>query len=146
MAGMTSKAQRRPTHDDANLLLHLYEVRREQKLRQAREWFMKNFHADSIEEFEKLCPLGSEANAFYRMVVSYWDMAASFVTAGVLHQKLFTQNCRELLLVWERIRYIVPALREEFQNSALASNLETVAGTMVADRLPAAAFGLSGND
>ena len=95
-----------------------------------------------MEEFEKLCPLGSEENAFYRMVVSYWDMAASFVTEGILHQKLFTQNCRELLFVWERIQALVPALRERFHNSNLASNLEAVANAMVNDRLPDSAFGV----
>lgn len=141
MAAMTSKAQRRATHDDANLLLHLYELRREEKLRKARDWFMKNFHAENIEEFQKLCPLGSEQNAFYRMVISYWDMAASFVTAGVLHQRLFTQSSSELLLVWERIRNLVPALRQDFQSSKIARNLEIVANTMLADRLPDSAFG-----
>jgi hypothetical protein len=142
MAAMTSKVQRPATHEDANLLLRLYELRREERLRKAREWFMKNFRASTMEEFQKLCPLGSEENAFYRMVVSYWDMAASFVTAGILHQQLFTQNSRELLFVWERIRDIAPALRESFQNSNIARNLETVANAMVADRLPDSAFGV----
>jgi hypothetical protein len=142
MAATMSQAQRPATHEDANLLLRLYELRREEKMRKAREWFAKNFHADTIEEFQKLCPLDSEENAFYRMVVSFWDMAASFVTAGILHEKLFAQNCRELLFVWERIRNLVPALRELFKNSSLASNLETVADRMVAYRLPDSAFGV----
>jgi hypothetical protein len=124
------------------LLLRLYELRREEKMRKAREWFMKNFYAGTMEEFQTLCPVGSEENAFYRMVVSYWEMAASFVTAGVLHEKLFTQNSRELLFVWERIRYVIPALRESFNNANLASNMETVANTMTADRLPDSAFGV----
>ena len=95
-----------------------------------------------MEEFQKLCPLNSEENAFYRMVVSYWDMAASFVASGVLHEELFTQNSRELLLVWERIHDIVPALRETFKIANLSRSLETVANAMVADRLPDSAFGV----
>ena len=142
MAATTSKVQGPATHEDANLLLRLYELRREERMRKAREWFMKNFHASTMEEFQKLCPLGSEENASYRMVVSYWDMAASFVTAGILHQQLFTQNSRELLFVWERIRDIAPALRESFKNANIARNLETVANAMVADRLPDSAFGV----
>jgi hypothetical protein len=142
MAATISQAQRPATHEDAKLLLRLYELRREEKLRKAREWFAKNFHARTMEEFEKLCPLGTEENASYRMVVSYWEMAASFVTEGILHQKLFTQNCRELLFVWERIQDLVLALRKNFNNSNLASNLETVANTMVDDRLPDSAFGV----
>jgi len=95
-----------------------------------------------MEEFQKLCPLNSEENAFYRRVVSYWDMAASFVTGGVLHEGLFTQNSRELLLVWERIHDIVPALRKTFKNANLSRNLEIVANAMVADSLPDSAFGV----
>jgi len=137
-----SKVSRRPTYEDANLLLRLYELRREARLRKAREWFIKNFHASTMEEFQKLCPPNSEENAFYRMVVSYWDMAASFVAAGILHEGLFTQNSRELLLVWERIHDIVPALRKTFKNANLSRSLETTANAMVADRLPDSAFGV----
>jgi len=143
MAANTSEVAKHPTYEDANLLLRLYELRREKRLRKARDWFMKKFHASTKEEFEKLCPPGSEENASYRMVVSYWNMAASFVTYDVLHQELFTRNCSELLFVWERIRDIVPAMRESFQNPNLLRNLETVANTMIADRLPEAAFGVA---
>jgi hypothetical protein len=110
-----SKVARRATYEDANLLLRLYELRREDRLRKAREWFIKNFHASTMEEFQKLCPLNSEENAFYRMVVSYWDMAASFVASGVLHEGLFTQNSRELLLVWERIHDIRTGVAQDLQ-------------------------------
>ena len=137
-----SKIRRRATYEDANLLLRLYELRREEKLRKAREWFIKNFRASTMEEFQKLCPLNSEENALYRMVVSYWDMAASFVAAGILHEGLFTQNSREMLLVWERIRDIVPELRKTFKNANLSKDLETIANAMVADRLPDSAFGV----
>ena len=142
MAGTTSHVARRATHEDANLLLRLYEIRREERLRKAREWFAKNFQASTVEEFQKLCPIGSEENASFRMVVSYWDMAASFVTEGILHEKLFTQNSRELLFVWERIRDIVPTMREIFENANLSRNLEGVAAAMVDDRLPESAFGV----
>ena len=142
MAATISRVERPATYEDANLLLRLYELRREERLRNARDWFMKTFRASTMEEFQKLCPLGSKENAFYRMVVSYWEMAASFVTGGILHQSLFAQNSRELLFVWERIRDVVPPLRETFKNSNIARNLETVANTMIADRLPDSAFGV----
>ena len=127
----TSTNQRPATYEDANLLLRLFELRREEKLRKARAWFTKNFHAHTLEEFQKLCPMGSEENAYYRMVSGYWDMAASFVTSGVLHQGLFSQNSRELLFVWERIRDIVPAWREMMKNPNIAKSLETVANAMI---------------
>jgi hypothetical protein len=139
---MPIDAERPPTYEDANLLLRLYELRREEKMRTARIWFMKNFRAKTLKEFQDLCPLGSEENGYYRMVVSYWEMAASFVTTGVLHQGLFTQNCSELLFVWERIRDVAPALRKDFNNTKIARNIESVANTMTADRLPESAFGV----
>ena len=142
MAATKSKLQRPATYEDTNLLLRLYELRREERMRKARDWFSKNFHASTLEEFQKLCPLGSEQNASYRMVVSYWDMAASFVTGGVLHQEIFMQNSSELALVWERIRHIVPALRKTFKNPTLSRTLETVANAMEAYRLPDSAFGV----
>jgi hypothetical protein len=142
MVTTTLDAERPPTYEDASLLLRLYELRREEKMRTARTWFMKNFRAKTLKEFQNLCPLGSEENAYYRMVVSYWEMAASFVTAGVLHRDLFTQNCSELLFVWERIRDVAPALREDFTSAKIARNIETLANTMTPDRMPESAFGI----
>ena len=126
-----SKAERPATYDDANLLLRLYELRREDKLRQARDWFNKNFHANNLEELSKICPLGSPEHAFFRMVSSYWDMAASFVTSGVLQRELFMQNSREMLFVWIRMSDVVPAMREAQKNPEIARNIETVANAMI---------------
>ena len=129
----TTRMQRPTTYEDANLILRLFELRREEKLRQARDWFFKNFKVRNMEEFGKLCPHGSQEHAYQRMITSYWDMAASFVTSGVLHEELFAQNSRELLFVWERIRDIVPAVRESYKNPKLSKNLETVAKAMIED-------------
>lgn len=131
MSASPSKMELPATHEDANLLLRLYDLRREEKLRKARDWFMKNFHCSTFEEYRKLYPMGSEENAYFRMITSYWEMAASFVTTGALHQGLFAQNSRELLFVWERIRDIVPAWREMFKNPRIVKNMETVASSMI---------------
>jgi|SRR5579863_7522932 len=128
-----SKADTPATYEDANLLLRLYELRREEKLRQARDWFGKSFHANTVEEFQKLCPFGSQENAYFRMVSSYWEMAASFVTNGVLHRDLFVQNSRELLFVWIRISDFIPAWREQMGNPNIARNLEALANGMIED-------------
>jgi hypothetical protein len=117
------------TYDDVNLVLHLYELRREEKLRKAREWFGQSFKARTLEEMNALCPMGSENNAYLRMVISYWEMAASFITGGVLNQELFFQSGGELLFVWERIRDVVPHMREMFASKHYLQNLETVAAS-----------------
>ncbi len=115
------------TYDDANLVLRLFELRREEKMRAAREWFAANFAPSSLEDAQKLAPIGSQENAYLRMVTSYWEMTASFVTSGVLNQELFFQSGGEMVFVWERIREIVPALRATFNNPQMYRNLETVA-------------------
>jgi L-rhamnose mutarotase len=119
------------TYDDANLILRLYELRREEKLRKAREWFAANFHAASMEDVQRIAPMGSQENAYFRMVVSYWEMAASLVTAGVLNQDLFFQTNGELLFVWERVRDLVSASRAMFKNPNAWRNLETVGNAFI---------------
>src|SRR5437763_17211332 len=104
------------TYDDANLVLRLYELRREEKMRKAREWFGQNYRANTMEEAMQIIPMGSETNAYFRMVVSYWEMAASFVTSGVLNQELFFESNGELLFVWERVKPILPAFRAMTKN------------------------------
>ncbi len=116
-----------PDHFDAELLLRLYELRREDKLRRAREWMIGKFQADSLEDFGRQLPPGSEENAFFRMAVSYWDMAASLVNHGLLKEELFFENTMELWLIWEKIRHLVPALREAGKNPLAYKNLETLA-------------------
>ena len=120
------------TYDDANLILRLFELRREERMRKARAWFSKSYHARTMEEHLKLCPPGSDEDASFRMVTSYWEMAASFVTAGVLSEELFMQSGRELLFVWERIRDIVPPVRQAYKNPNVHRNMETVASAMIA--------------
>ncbi len=114
------------TYDDANLILRLFELRREEKMRKAREWFGLKFNVNTFDEAMALCPPGSEENTYYRMVVSYWDMVASFVTSGVLNEDLFFENSRELLFVWEKIRAIVPGFRERMKDPQALKHLETV--------------------
>ena len=119
------------TYDDVNLILRLFELRREQKMRTARDWFARNFKAATMGEFTTLCPQGSEEDAYFRMVMSYWEMVASFITSGVLNQELFFQSGRELLFAWERFRTLLPQAREQYKNPGLYKNLETVAQAFI---------------
>ena len=122
------------TYDDANLLLRLYELRREEKLREARAWFFASFKPKSLAELQELCPPGTENNARMRMVASYWEMAASFVTTGVLSPELFFLNNREMLVVALRLQYVLAELRSAYQDPTFLKNLESV-GRQYADFL-----------
>ena len=113
------------TYDDVKLILQLYEMRREETMREARKWFAK-FNARSWAEKTELCPPGSDPDAYFRMVTTYWEMVASFITSGVLNQELFLQSGQELLFVWEKIRDIVPGWRTAFGNPNIVANLEKV--------------------
>ena len=116
----------RPTYDDVNLILRLYEMRREERMRRARAWFTANFKVKTWDDLQKLAPGGSDENASYRMVVTYWDMVASFIAGGILHQELFFQSGREMLLVWERMREVLPEIRQKYKDPHLWSHLEIV--------------------
>jgi len=99
-------------------------------MRKARQWFF-TFSASSLEEVEKASPMGSQENAYMRMVTSYWDMAATLVTSGVLNEDLFLQTNGEALFIWEKMRTLVPAIRQAFGSPTYLANLETVANAAI---------------
>ncbi|HTS75003.1 MAG TPA: hypothetical protein VMG40_02300 [Bryobacteraceae bacterium] len=121
-----------PTYDDLNLILKLYELRREERLRAARAWFSENFRVKSLVEYHTLCPRGSENNAFARQVTTYWEMVASFITSGVLNQELFFESGRELLFVWLRLQPVIAEIRDSYKDPYHLKNLETVASAFIA--------------
>lgn len=114
------------TYDDVNLILRLYDMRREEKLRAARAWYVANFKPKTVEEMFALAGPGTDHNAAFRQSISYWDMVAGFVTAGVLNEELFFQSHRELLLFWIRIKPVIKEVREFYKDPNTWKNLETV--------------------
>ena len=105
-----------PDNYDAELLLRLYDLRREAKLRQGREWFIREFQAKSFDDYLAQAPPGSEKNALFRMTVSYWEMAASLVNHGLINEDLFFENTGEFWIVWEKVKNVAPTLREKNKN------------------------------
>jgi hypothetical protein len=112
------------THDQVNLMLQLYETRREARLREAREWFFMNFHPASIDDVPRICPPGSKENASMRMVISYWDMVANIVNRGLIDEEFFFENSGEQWYVWQCLKPIVGALRARSKNPHQYSQLE----------------------
>ena len=113
------------THEQAELVLRLYELRREPRLRQARSWFVANFNVKTPEEIMQKCPPGSEANTNMRMTIGYWEMAAGFANRGLIDDELFFENAGEGFLVYDRIRDLLPALRAMFKNPHTWAQLES---------------------
>lgn len=114
------------TYEDVNLILRLYEIRREEKLRAARLWYVTNFKPKTGAELMALVGPGTDGNTFFRQAVSYWDMVASFITAGVLNQELFFESNRELLFFWIRLEPVINDARATWGPKAW-HNLQTVA-------------------
>jgi hypothetical protein len=112
------------THEQANLMLRLFEMRREAKLREAREWFGANFHVKTLEDVNRLCPPGSRENAYMRMVLGYWEMVASIVNRGLIDEDLFFETAGEQWNTWDQVKPVIGAWREAFKNPTFFANLE----------------------
>ncbi len=118
----------KPDHDDANLILRLYELRREERMRAARNWFVSKFTAKTIEEVDQLT---ADENASLRMVATYWDMAASFVNSGVLDADLFFKSGNELVFVYLRLSRVMGLFRERYHDSTYFAEGEQAALAMI---------------
>jgi hypothetical protein len=115
-----------PTYEDAQLVLKLFELRREEKLRAARDWFAGKFFPQSAEE---VLALAGMDNVYYRMVTGYWEMAASFVARGVLNADLFLDSGGEMIFVWAKLADVLPQLRKNPGFENLLKNIEHVIGS-----------------
>src|ERR1044071_6246100 len=92
----------------AELILKLYDLRREEVLRQARTWYF-TFNPGRAEDVAAIAR--SEHSAFYRMVTSYWDMACSFVNHGAIDEEMFNDANQEHILVFSKIQPLLEGLR-----------------------------------
>jgi len=117
----------KPTHEQAQLQLQLFEQRREPRLRQARDWFWQNYHPETFEESMRIAAPGTEGGTFVMMVMSYWDQACAMLNYGLLHEDLFFETTGEFFGVWEALKGVVPQGRERFKNPYFLSNLEKAA-------------------
>ena len=115
------------THEQANLMLRLYELRREPRLRQARSWFMERFSAATPEEMMQKYPPGSEEITSVRMVVSYWDMCASIVNRGLVDDELYFESNGEAWVVWQKLCHLAPTMRATYKNPTMFEHLESLA-------------------
>ena len=122
------------THDQANLLLRLYELRREPRMRQAREWFIRDFSASSMEELFKKYPPGSEENASFRMVTSYWEMCAGMVNRGLIDDEFFFENGGEAWIVYHKSMEFAVSQRKGMANPLVLKQLEDLGTRMDAWR------------
>lgn len=95
--------------EDANLILRLYEIRREDAMRRARDWFTTDFDPQSTEDV--LATLMGQHSAEFRMVASYWDMAAAFVNHGAIDEQMFNDINTEHVAIYAKLEPFLADLR-----------------------------------
>jgi len=117
----------KPTHEQAQLHLQVYDLRREARLRQARHWFFKNYNVNSLDDAMRIAAPGTEEGALAGMVIGYWEQACALVNYGLLHEDLFFETSGEFFGVWERLKSIVPDARERFLDKYFLAHMERVA-------------------
>src|SRR5258707_4137511 len=117
----------KPTHEQAQLHLQVYDLRREARLRQARDWFFKNYIVRTFEDAMRIAAPGTESGAFAGMVIGYWEQACALLNYGLLHEGLFFETSGEFFGVWELLKPVVPEFRKRFGDPLMLSNLEKAA-------------------
>jgi hypothetical protein len=114
------------TYQDAQLILKLYELRRDEKLRAAREWFVQRFFPAKAEDVQAVMSSAGSDNISFRMVTSYWEMAASFVARGILNADLFLDSSGEMLVIWAKVEPFLAQLRQTMNNPTFLKSIQTV--------------------
>jgi hypothetical protein len=111
-------------YESATLLIRLYELRREPTMREARNWFSREFNPSNMDEVMEV--LMGPNSGHLRMVISYWDMAASFVLNGAIDEQMFNDANGEQLGVFAKMEPFLSEYRTRMNNPNYLSNLERV--------------------
>jgi hypothetical protein len=108
---------------DADLILKLYDLRREPVMREARNWFF-SFNPTSVAEYMEA--MMGDHSGHLRMVISYWDMAASLVNNGAIDEQMFNDANGEQLFIFAKIEPILEELRQQWQQPDMLKNFEAI--------------------
>jgi hypothetical protein len=120
---------KKPTATDAQLIMQLYDLRREPEMRKARNWWVTTFWPESADDFLKVgWAMGTQENNWLRQVIGYWSMASSFVLHGALSEELFIQPAvsGEMFLIFAKVHPFLKELREKLGDAEAFGNIEKV--------------------
>jgi len=121
-------AKRKATAADADLVLKLYDLRREAVMRKARHFMAVNFWPESTNDLITLLSnFGSEENAYFRQVTGYWEMAAALVLNGALDENLFFDTNGEMFFVFAKVRRFLKEFRQKMNAPEAMVQIEKVA-------------------
>jgi hypothetical protein len=120
---------KKPTPADADLILKLYDLRREAEIRKARNWWLAEFWPENADDFLKIAQaLGTRENNWLRQVGGYWELAAALVLHGAVNKTLFLEPAfsGEMFLIFAKLHPFLKDLREKMQNPGILANVEQV--------------------
>src|SRR5271169_5796770 len=120
---------KKATATDAQLIMQLYDLRREAEMRKARNWWVNEFWPQSVDDFMKIGgAMGSQENNWLRQVSGYWSMAAAFVVQGALSEELFIQPAvsGEMVFIFAKVQPFLKELREKMGDPHMFENIEKV--------------------
>ena len=110
--------------ESATLNLQLFALRRETVLREARDWFLRDFNPETFAELVEI--VSGERNASFRMVLGYWDMAASLVTTGAIDGEAFRAAHGEIFATFSKIHPFLGELRGAAAEPEFCKHVEAV--------------------
>src|SRR5215475_7975530 len=117
----------KPTTEDAQIIMQLYDLRRESEMRKARHWFAGFWPHSADDVAAVMAAVNSQENAWFRQVSGYWDMAASFVLRDVVNEELFLDSGGEMWFVLAKIYPFLGEIREKIKLPNFYSRVEQVA-------------------
>ncbi len=118
------------TTQDAQIILQLFDLRREPELRKARRWVESEFWPTKWDEVLAIfSAYGSQENLYLRMVTGYWEMAASFAARGALNPVLFHDSNGEMYFMFAKLEPFLFKMREHFQTPEIFRSIEQVVNT-----------------
>ncbi len=115
------------TQEDARLLLQVYDMRREARLRQARDFFGRQLKFKDYADFNKRYPQSSKGAAHVAMLLGYWDTVCTLVDKGLLNAELFQSTTFEHVSVWFKLKPVIEGWRKDYQYPSFAASVEAVA-------------------
>jgi len=115
----------KPNANDAQLILQLYNLRREPVMRVARKFMVSEFWPQNYDEFKAvLTAYGTEPNAWFRQVLTYWNMAAAMVLQGAVNEELFFTTNGEPYFLWAKFGEYIPQARKDQIDPEFLQHLE----------------------
>ena len=120
---------KKPTYEDAQLILKLYDLRREAEMRKARQWWLAEFWPTSVDDFMKIAQaMGTQENNWLRQVPGYWGIGAAFVLQGALSEDLFLRPAcsGEMFVMFAKVYPFLKEFREKLGDPEAFLDIEKV--------------------